>query len=79
MERQVKELSADQGKDRSKIEKNEIYCNMSDDTDDLKSIKVYKLHNTKEGLYDFALKFRVIPDLRGYNDIFEGTATPPGE
>ena len=52
---------------------------MSEDKDDLKSIKVYKFNNTKEGWHEFALKFRVIADSRGYNDIIEGTETPPDE
>ena len=52
---------------------------MSKDTDDLKSIKVYKFNNTKEGWHEFAFKFRVIADHRGYDDIVEGTATPPDE
>ena len=52
---------------------------MSEDTDDLKSIKVYKFKNTKEGWHEFALKFRVIADSRGYDDIIEGTETPPDE
>ena len=52
---------------------------MSEDTDDLKTIKVYKFNNTKEGWYEFAFKFKVIADHRGYNDIIEVTATPPDE
>ena len=52
---------------------------MSEDKDDLKSIKVYKFNNTKEGWHEFALKFRVIADSRGYDDIIEGTETPPDE
>ena len=52
---------------------------MSEDKDDLKSIKVYKLNNTKEGWHEFALKFRVIANSRGYDDIIEGTETPPDE
>ena len=40
---------------------------MSEDKDDLKSIKVYKFNNTKEGWHEFALKFRVIADYRGYD------------
>ena len=52
---------------------------MSEETDDLKSIKVYKFNNTKEGWHEFALKFRVIADSRGYDDIIEGTETPPDE
>ena len=52
---------------------------MSEDTDDLKSIKVYKFNNTKEGWHEFALKFRVIAESRGYDDIIEGTETPPEE
>ena len=50
---------------------------MSEDTDDLKSIKVYKFNNTKEGWHEFALKFRVIADSRGYEVIIEGTEPPP--
>ena len=52
---------------------------MSKDTDDLKIIKVYKFNNTKEGWHEFALKFRVIADSRGYDDMIEGTETPPDE
>ena len=50
---------------------------MSGETDDLKSIKVYKFSNTKESW--FALKFRVIADSRGYEEIIDGTRTPPDE
>ena len=50
---------------------------MSDDKDDLGSIKVYKFNSTKENWHEFALKFRVIPDSRGYEDIIDGTVTPP--
>ena len=52
---------------------------MSEDKDDLKSIKVYKFNNMKEGWHEFALKFRMIADSRGYDDIIEGTETPPDE
>ena len=75
MEDQTKDLTAYQGKERY----NESYCNMSEETDDLKSIKVYKFNNTKEGWHEFALKFRVIADSRGYDDIIEGTERPPDE
>ena len=50
---------------------------MSDEKDDLKSIKVYKFNNTKENLHEFALEFRVIADSRGYDSIIDGTVTPP--
>ena len=33
---------------------------MSDDKDDMRSIKVYKFDNTKESWHEFALKFRVM-------------------
>ena len=56
-----------------------IYCDMSEDKDGLKSIKVYKFNNTKESWHEFALKFRVIADDRGYDDIIEGIVTPPDE
>ena len=53
---------------------------MSEETDNLKSIKVYKLNNnTKEGWHEFALKFRGIADSRGYDDIIEDTETPLDE
>ena len=56
-----------------------IYCNMSEEKDGLKSIKVYKFNNMKESWHEFALKFRVIADDRGYDDIIEGIVTPPDE
>ena len=52
---------------------------MSEEKDNLKSIKVYKFNNMKEGWHEFALKFRVIADHRGYDDIIEGKETPPDE
>ena len=52
---------------------------MSEEKDGLKSIKVYKFTNTKESWLEFALKFRVIADDRGYNDIIEGIVTPPDD
>ena len=52
---------------------------MSEEKDDLKSIKVYKFNNTKEGWHEFALKFRVIADYQGYDEIIEGKETPPDE
>ena len=52
---------------------------MSEEKDGLKSTKVYKLSNTKESWHEFALKFRVIADDRGYDDIIEGIVTPPDE
>ena len=52
---------------------------MSEEKDGLKSIKIYKFNNTKESWYQFALKFRVIADDRGYDDIIEGIVTPPDE
>ena len=60
-------------------ENNVTYCNMSEEKDDLKSIKVYKFNNMKEGWHEFALKFRVIANSRGYDDIIEGTESPPDE
>ena len=52
---------------------------LSKEKDDLKSIKVYKFNNTKENWHEFALKFRVIADSRGYDGIIDGTDTPPDE
>ena len=56
-----------------------IYCNMSEEKDGPKSIKVYKLNNMKESWHEFALKFRVIADDRGYDDIIEGIIMPLDE
>ena len=52
---------------------------MSEEKDNLKSIKVYKFSNTKESWHKFALVFRVIADSRGYEEIIDGTKTPPDE
>ena len=52
---------------------------MSEEKDDLKSIKVYKFNNTKENWHEFALKFRVIADARGYWIFINGTMVPPDE
>ena len=52
---------------------------MSEEKDDLKSIKVYKFNNTKENWHEYALKFRVIADSRGYDGIIDSTETPPDE
>ena len=50
---------------------------MDEEKDDLKSIKVYMFNNTKENWHEFALKFRVIADSRGYDGIIDGAETPP--
>ena len=52
---------------------------MSEEEDGLKSIKVYKFNNKKESWHEFTLKFRVIADDRGYDDIIECIAAPPDE
>ena len=52
---------------------------MSKEKDGLKSIKVFKLNNTKESWHEFVLKFRVIADNRGYDDITKGKETPPDD
>ena len=52
---------------------------MDEENDDFKTIKVYKFNNTKENWHEFALKFRVIADSRGYDGIIDGTETPPDE
>ena len=77
MEEQIENLAAYQGEVKFNSENKEIYCNMSEEKDDLKSIKVYKFNNMKEGWHEFTLKFRVIADSRGYDDIIEGKETPP--
>ena len=50
---------------------------MSKETDNLKSIKIYKCNNTKENWHEFGLKFRVIADSRGYYGIIDGSVSPP--
>ena len=50
---------------------------MSEEKDDLKSIKVYKFNNTTENWHEFALKFRVIADSRGYYGVIDGSMSPP--
>ena len=57
--------------------KNVNFIKMRDEEDDLRSIKVYKFNNTKENWHEFALKFRVIADSRGYEGIIDGTIPPP--
>ena len=52
---------------------------MSEEKDDLKSIKVYRFNDTKERWHEFALKFRVIADYRGYDDIISGKEIAPSE
>ena len=79
MEEQIENLAAYQGEVKFYSDNKEIYCNMIEEKDDLKSIKVYKFNNTKEGWHEFALNFRVIADSRGYDDIIEGKDTPPDE
>ena len=79
MEDQTENLTAYQGKVKFKRDNTESYWNMSEEKDDLKSIKVYKFNNMKEVWHEFALKFRVIADSRGYDDMIEGTETPPDE
>ena len=54
-------------------------ASMSEEKDDLKSIKVYKFDNTKERWHEFALKFRVIADTRDYWGIIDGSVVPPDE
>ena len=52
---------------------------MSEEKDDLKSIKVYKFNNSKENWHEFAFKFRVIADTRSYWGIIDGSMVPPKE
>ena len=52
---------------------------MSEEKDNLKSIKDYKFNNTKEDWHEFPLKFRVIADTRGYYGTIDGTMVPPNE
>ena len=49
---------------------------MNYDKDGSRSIKEYKFINTKENWHAFALKFSIIADSRGYEDIINGTKPP---
>ena len=49
---------------------------MSEEKDDLRSIKVYKFKNVKESWHEFALKFQAIADTRGYAGIIDGSTVP---
>ena len=60
-------------------EKRVHITSMSEEKDDLKSIIVYKLNNTKENWHELSLKLRVIADYRGYYRIIDGTMVPPDE
>ena len=60
-------------------EKRDYISNMSEEKDDLESIKVYKFDNSKEKWHEFALKFRVIADTRDYWGIIDGSVVPPNE
>ena len=60
-------------------EKRDYITSISEEKDDLKSIKVYKFNNTKEDWHEFALKFRVIADTRDYWGIIDGSVVPPDE
>ena len=60
-------------------EKRVHITSMSEERDDLKSIKVYNFNNTKESWHEFALKFRVIADTRDYRGIIDGSVVPPDE
>ena len=53
------------------------FIKMSEEKDNLKSIKVYKFNNAKENWHEFALKFRVIADSRGYYGVIDGSMSPP--
>ena len=57
--------------------KNVHIIKMSEEKDDLKSIKVYMFNNTKENWHEFALKFRVIADSRGYYGVIDGSVSHP--
>ena len=50
---------------------------MSEEKEDLKSIKVYKLNNTKGNWHEFALKFSIIDYSRHYNGVIDGSMSPP--
>ena len=52
---------------------------MSEEKDNVKSIKVYKFNNVKENWHAIVLKFQVIADTRGYGGIIDGTVVPPDE
>ena len=61
----------------NRIVTRDYITSMSEEKDNLKSIKVYKFDNTKEKWHEFALKFRVIADTRDYWGIIDGSVVPP--
>ena len=61
-----------------RVKRDYITC-MSEEKDDLRSIKVYKFNNTKEDWHEFALKFRVIADTRDNWGIIDKSVVPPDE
>ena len=52
---------------------------MSEEKDDLMSIKVSKFNNTKENWHEFDLQFQVIANSRGNDGFIDGTDTPPNK
>ena len=50
---------------------------MEDHQGDFKSIKVIKFNNRKEDWTECTLKYKVIADERGYDEILEGTVNVP--
>ena len=52
---------------------------MSEEKDEIKSIKVYKFDSTMEKRHEFAHKFRIIADTRDYWGIIDGSVVPPDE
>ena len=52
---------------------------MEDHQGDFKSIKVIKFNNRKDVWTEFALKFIVIVDERGYDEILEGIVSVPSD
>ena len=52
---------------------------MDKEKENLISIKVFKFNTTKENWHEFALKFRVTADSRGYDGTIDGSESPADE
>ncbi|KAL7558408.1 hypothetical protein ACA910_003271 [Epithemia clementina (nom. ined.)] len=49
------------------------------DKDDFKTIRVISFTNEKEDWYEWSLKFRCMAEERGYEEIIDGSVTPPDD
>ena len=66
------------GSDVRILSRSSIKCTVTGiDSHELQGLDVVQCAALVETNHEFALKFRVIADSRGYEDTIDGTATPP--